>query len=253
MYYDTLSEEKQEEIKDVLVRSKNTEKDPNFTKKYLKLMLDHYVVFTPGGQYRRLTSHTRAEEHAELRKYLQKAKAEQTLEVGFAYGSSALVFAEHHQRMENKGISHTIIDPNQYGTGEGHWEGIGAENLKRCGFVKNRNWRLVEKSSVEALPELLKKHGKEWLDVALVDGWHLFDYTLLDIFYCLEMLKVGGYLIVDDKNQKAVKAVAKYITRSYSHVVDVCPSCKTTLIVKKKANDTRNWNEDNTVNFNLSG
>ena len=252
MYYDILSEDKQEEIKDILVHSKNTDKDPEFTKEYLDLMLKHFVVFTPSGVYRRLKSHTRANEHKEIRKYLEKTKAKQTLEVGFAYGSSALVFAEHHQRMKNTGISHTIIDPNQYGKAAGDWEGIGAENLKRCGFIKNRNWRLVEKTSVQALPELLKKHGKNWLDVALIDGWHLFDYTLLDIFYCLEMLKVGGYLIVDDKNQKAVNAVAKYIIRSYSHVLDVCPSCVSSLIIKKKGDDNRSWDADNTVNFNLS-
>lgn len=251
-YYDLLDKDKQDQIKDFLTKHKNTDKDPDYTKKFLELMLKYFVVFTPDGNYRRLSSHTRANEHKEIRKYLEKTKAKDTLEVGFAYGSSALVFAEHHQRMKHTGISHTIIDPNQYATGSGDWEGIGAENLRRCGFVKNRDWRLVEKSSVQALPELLKKYGKNWLDVALIDGWHLFDYTLLDVFYCLEMLKVGGYLIVDDKNQKSVDAVAKYIVRSYSHVLDVCPSCVSSLIIKKKGDDNRSWNADNAVNFNLS-
>lgn len=252
MYYDVLSEDKQEEIKDILVNSKNTDKDPDFTKEYLNLMLKHFVVFTPNGEYRKLTSHTRENEHKEIRKALASTKAKQTLEVGFAYGTSALVFAEHHQKMKNTGISHTIIDPNQYEKGEGHWEGIGAENLKRCGFIKNRNWRLIEKSSIEALPALYNKFGGGWLDVALIDGWHLFDYTLLDVFYCLQMLKVGGILIVDDKRMKAINAVAKYITRAYSHVADICPSCKSMLIIKKKSEDKRDWNTDEKVNFNLS-
>ena len=183
---------------------------------------------------------------------MRQTKAVQTLEVGFAFGTSALVFAEHHQRMKTTGISHTIIDPNQYGTGQGSWEGIGAENLKRVGFVKNRNWRLIENTSTEALPSLQKRFGNGWLDVALIDGWHLFDYTLLDVFYCLQMLRVGGILIVDDKRMKAIHAVGKYVLRAYPHVVDICPSCSTMLIIRKKGEDTRDWNTDERVNFNLT-
>lgn len=252
MWYDTLSKEKQDEIKEFLADSKNTDKDPKFTREFLDSMLRHASVFTPDGQYRRLQAQTKSEEHAEIRKALKQTKAKQTLEVGFAYGTSALVFAEHHQAMKNTGISHTIIDPNQYGKGEGHWEGIGAENLKRCGFTKGRNFRLVEQSSVTGLPELLKKHKEGWLDVALIDGWHLFDYTLLDVFYCLLMLRVGGILIVDDKRMKAVRAVAKYVTRAYSHAVDICPSCPTMLVIRKKSDDVRDWNTDEKVNFNLT-
>jgi predicted O-methyltransferase YrrM len=248
-YYKLVPEDK-EKIKEILL-DKNTEKDPTFTKKYLNTMLEYRAVFTPDGEYRRLHSHTRIDEHDHFRKALKNTKAKQTLEVGFAYGSSALVFAEHHQKMKNTGISHTIIDPNQFGNQDGHWEGIGVENLKRCGFIKGKNYRLIENTSVLALPELYKKFGSGWLDVALIDGWHLFDYTLLDIFYCLEMVRDGGYVIVDDKSQKSVNAVSKYITRSYSHVVDICPSCKSSLILRKKSKDKREWNSDNFVNYNL--
>jgi predicted O-methyltransferase YrrM len=251
-YYDKLSSEDQEEIRDFLTNHKNVEKDPEYTREFISKTLTHFVVFTPDNQYRKLTSHTKEDEHKEIRKALQQTKAKQTLEVGFAYGTSALVFAEHHQRMKNTGISHTIIDPNQYGKGEGSWEGIGAENLKRVGFVKNRNWRLVESTSIKALPALYEKFGDGWLDVALIDGWHLFDYTLLDVMYCLQMLRVGGILIVDDKRMKAINAVAKYVTRAYSHVVDICPSCKTMLVLRKKSEDKRDWNTDESVNFNLA-
>jgi predicted O-methyltransferase YrrM len=252
MWYDKLSEEEQKDVKGILAKSKNTEKDPKFTKDFLKMMMNTAAVFTPSGEYRRLGSHTRESEHAEIRKALSQTKATQTLEVGFAYGTSALVFAEHHQKMKNVGISHTLIDPNQYGTGEGHWEGIGAENLKRCGFLKGKQFRLVEESSVTALPELLRKHKAGWLDVALIDGWHLFDYTLLDIFYCLLMVRVGGIVIVDDKRMKAIRAVAKYVTRAYAHVVDICPSCPTMLIIKKTSEDMRDWNTDESVKFDLT-
>jgi predicted O-methyltransferase YrrM len=250
-YYDLLDVDSQNKIKDFLTKHKNTEKDPNYTKQFITTTLNHFAVFTPDNQYRKLTSHTKENEHAEIRKMLRQTKAVQTLEIGFAYGTSALVFAEHHQRMKTTGITHTIIDPNQYKKGEGGWERIGSENLKRVGFVKNRNWRLLESSSTEALPALQKRFGNDWLDVALIDGWHLFDYTLLDVFYCLQMLRIGGILIVDDKRMKAIRAVGKYVSRAYSHVVDVCPSCPTMLIFRKKSEDKRDWNTDERVNFNL--
>ena len=251
MYYDTLSSEKQHMVKEFLAHSKNTSKNPDFTHDFLDAIVKHSAVFTPDGEYRRLGSHTRPREHEEIRKALRNTHAKQTLEVGFAYGTSALVFAEHHQRQGNEGISHTIIDPNQYGKGDGHWEGIGAENLKRCGFSRNHSFRLVESTSTLALPALMKRFGRGWLDVALIDGWHLFDYTLMDVFYCIEMLRVGGILIVDDKRMKAITAVGKYVTRAYGHVVDICPSCPSILVFKKKSNDKRDWNTDETVDFNL--
>lgn len=251
MWFDKLSDDKQKEVATFLYKGRNTDKSPDFTRQYLDTVLRHAAVFTPSGEYRRLTAHTREDEHVQIRKALSQTRAKHTLEVGFAYGTSAMIFAEHHQRMKNSGISHTIIDPNQYGKGEGHWEGIGVENLKRCGFVKGKNYRLIEDTSVQALPDLLKKHKTGWLDVALIDGWHLFDYTLLDVFYCLLMLRVGGVLIVDDKKMRAVRAVAKYVTRAYPHAVDVCPSCPTMLVLRKKSEDPRDWNTDEGVNFNL--
>jgi len=252
MWYDTLSHEEQHQIKIFITKSKNSERDPEYTRKFLDLMLKHAAVFDKHGKYYKLGSHTRQNEHNEISKCLGQTKANKTLEVGFAYGTSALVFAEHHQRMKNSGISHTIIDPNQFGEGDGHWNGIGAENLKRVGFIKGKHWRLVEESSISALPALLRRYKSGWLDVALIDGWHLFDYTLIDLFYCLEMLRVGGILIVDDKRMKAIRAVGKYVVRAYPHIVEVCPSCPTMLILKKKSVDTRDWNTDERVNFNLT-
>ena len=250
MWFDKLNPEQKEEVRTKLSDFKNVDKDPDQTKLFLDATLKYACVFTPEGEYRRLTSHTRQSEHAEIRKRLLQTNAKDTLEVGFAYGTSALVFAEHHQRMKNPGISHTVIDPNQYGTGEGHWEGLGAENLKRVGFIKGRNWRLVEKSSTDGLPELSKKLKN--LDVALIDGYHLFDYTLLDVFYCLKMLRVGGVLIVDDKKMRAIKAVAKYVLRAYKNVAEICPECETILVIRKISNDNRDWKADEMVNFNLS-
>lgn len=59
MWYDTLSEEKQNEIKTFIMKSKNKEKDPNYTRKYLDIMLKHAAIFAKDGTYFRLKAHTR--------------------------------------------------------------------------------------------------------------------------------------------------------------------------------------------------
>jgi predicted O-methyltransferase YrrM len=245
MMYDAMPKDKQEDVKKILTGS-NPAKDPTVTRTFLNTMLQTRAIFSPAGEYRRLHAQTKLPEHIELRKALEQTKAKHTLEVGFAYGTSALVFAEHHQKQKNTGVCHTILDPNQYGTGEGHWEGIGMENMKRIGFESHI--KLVEESSVFALPDLAKTVK---LDVALIDGLHLFDYTLIDIFYCLHMLRVGGILLVDDKRMKAITAVSKYVTRAYKHVVDLSKGLGTMLIIKKIAEDTRDWNTDETVFYDL--
>jgi len=249
MWFDKLALGQQQQVSQRLTDFTNPEKDPEQTKMFLDATLKYASVFTKDGEYRRLTSHTRQAEHDEIRKRLVETKAKNTLEVGLAYGTSALVFAEYHQRAKNTGVCHTAIDPNQFGSGEGHWEGIGVQNLKRVGFIRGRNWRLVEKSSVDALPDLAKKLK---VDVALIDGYHLFDYTLLDVFYCLKMLKVGGVLIVDDKKMRAIKAVAQYVMRAYKNVAEICPDCQTLLVIRKLREDDRDWKSDEMVNFNLN-
>ena len=249
MWFDKLALGQQQQVAQRLTDFTNPEKDPEKTKMFLDATLKYASVFTKDGEYRRLRSHTRQVEHDEITKRLLETHAKHTLEVGLAYGTSAMIFAEYHQRAKNTGVCHTAIDPNQFGSGEGHWEGIGVQNLKRVGFIRGRNWRLIERSSTEALPELSKKLK---LDVALIDGYHLFDYTLLDVFYCLKMLRIGGVLIVDDKKMKAIRAVAKYVLRAYKNVAEVCPDCETLLVIRKVSDDDRDWKADEVVNFNLS-
>lgn len=115
MWYDTLPKDKQEEVREAMSNFRNPEKDSELTRKFLETILKHSAVFTPAGEYRRLGSHTKAPEHSEIKRWLNHTKAKDTLEVGFAYGTSAMIFAEHHQKMKNTGIRHTIIDPNQFG------------------------------------------------------------------------------------------------------------------------------------------
>lgn len=132
------------------------------------------------------------------------ASIAKTLEVGFAYGLSSLHITA--ATAGRAGAHHVIIDPFQ----KTQWHGIGIANLRRAGVT---NYELIEELSEFALPRLAKANPGGF-DFVFIDGWHTFDHTLIDLFYANRLLRVGGYLVVDDCGvvgvAKAVSYVANY-------------------------------------------
>lgn len=112
----------------------------------------------------------------------------QTLEVGCAYGLSSLHICAALQN--RPGVSHTIIDPFQ----DTQWDGVGKCNLEAAGI---EFFHLIEAKSEFALPNLLEDMENKF-DFVFIDGWHTFDHTMLDCFYATRLLRVGGYLVIDD-------------------------------------------------------
>jgi hypothetical protein len=103
------------------------------------------------------------------------------------------------------GARHVIIDPFESTA----WNGIGVTNLDRAGIDF---YELREEPSEIALPELLNERAE--FDLAFIDGWHTFDQTLIDMYYANRLVKVGGYIIIDDANwisvSKAISQFANY-------------------------------------------
>ena len=125
----------------------------------------------------------------------------QTLEVGCALGLSALHICEALKGRE--GCLHQMVDPYQ----KTEWMNIGLKNLQESGV---EYYHLIENKSELALPALLSEK-ENTLDFVLVDGWHTFDHTLIDCFYATRLLKVGGYLVVDDVHFPAIRQVVDYL------------------------------------------
>ncbi|MEH2419379.1 MAG: class I SAM-dependent methyltransferase [Nostoc sp.] len=124
-----------------------------------------------------------------------------TLEVGCAYGLSSLNICLAIR--ERVGASHTIIDPFQ----NIHWDGVGIRNLDEAGIDF---FDLIQVKSEFALPRLLEEKEGEF-DFIFIDGWHTFDHTLIDAFYASRLLRVGGYLVVDDISLPSVKRVVNFL------------------------------------------
>lgn len=123
-----------------------------------------------------------------------------TLEVGCALGLSSLhICAALRSR---PGASHTIIDPFQ----TEHWHSLGVKHLEDAGVDF---FKLLEVKSEFALPRLLEQAEGQF-DFVFVDGWHTFDHTLLDCFYATRLLRVGGYLAIDDVTLPSVEQVVSF-------------------------------------------
>jgi predicted O-methyltransferase YrrM len=125
-----------------------------------------------------------------------------TLEVGCACGLSSLYICAALQG--RAGAFHTIIDPFQ----RAQWDSVGVLNLQRCGIDF---FKLIEEKSEFGLPRLLGE--KKQFDFIFIDGWHTFDHTLLDCFYANRLLKVGGYLVIDDANLPSISRVVNFISK----------------------------------------
>ncbi len=142
-----------------------------------------------------------------LYELVRRSKAEKTLEVGMAYGISTLFICQAHQ---DKGSgSHTAIDPGERAL----WKSIGLLNIQRAGL--ERFMRFYEAPSHEALPRLLV--SGESFDVIFIDGSHLFDYVLLDLYYADMLLKNGGYIMLDDLWMPSVRKASSFMLRNKAY------------------------------------
>jgi len=149
-----------------------------------------------------------------LQRLIQQLDPTVTLEVGLAYGISALFICDA-LNMRNE-TQHIAIDPNQHGGESGRgWEGIGIANLRRAGY--GDIVRLIEEPSYRALAKL--ESSGQRIDFAFIDGWHTFDFALVDFFFIDRMLNVGGVVVFDDADWPAIRKVCRFVKTNLAYSV----------------------------------
>jgi predicted O-methyltransferase YrrM len=186
------------------------------------------------GNTHRLHSAVSLDEVERIIELCKSANAKKTLEVGMAYGTSAMAFSLAHKELGNtRGLHHYAIDPFQ----KTQWKGLGLWNVKQVGYASHV--KLLEMPSAQALPKLVETHAGSF-DVILIDGWHTFDATLLDAIYSVTLLRKGGYLIIDDMWMPSIKQVARYLETNYRHLKKLAQG--TSIVFQKIGADARDWN-----------
>jgi predicted O-methyltransferase YrrM len=179
----------------------------------------------------KLHSAIKKEEGKNITKIIKKHKFRKCLEVGMAFGISASYIL-----MANKNVNLMSIDPFQ--KDKDQWNSMGLKLLKEMGLDERHHY-IGEKSYI-SLPKLLSTYGEEYFDFIFIDGWHTFDYTLIDFFYADKLLRIGGIILIDDALHKGVAKFVKYIDTNYDNYRKL-EIHKTLAGYEKLANDTREW------------
>jgi len=136
-----------------------------------------------------------------LRDLLRAENPGTVIEIGLAYGSSALAIAEALVAAGSNEARHVIVDAYQR-----HFHGSGWATIAGAGLAGL--CCLVEERSQLALPRLL---GDGFVaDAAFVDGSHIFHNVFIDLFYLRELVRPGGLVILDDCSYLSVATAVRY-------------------------------------------
>jgi predicted O-methyltransferase YrrM len=136
-----------------------------------------------------------------LRDLVVEEGARVVVEIGLAYGSSALAIAEGLVSHEREGARHVIIDAYQDRFGNAGREAIAAAGLDRLCTV------IPERSQL-ALPRLLTDGFMA--DAAFVDGSHAFHNVFVDLSFLRELVRPGGLIVLDDCDWPSVATAVRY-------------------------------------------
>jgi predicted O-methyltransferase YrrM len=162
---------------------------------------------------------------------VKKHKLTRCMEIGFAMGLSALHIC---QAFEDLGDGYLYsIDPFQ----DTNWRCAGIANIKNAGYNKYHTW--IKDKSYSAMPKFL---DKDPFDFIFIDGWHTFDYTLVDMFYADRLLRIGGYLLIDDALHRGPNKAIAYSDKNYKHWKRInTDTPKTQVLYQKISEDTKDW------------
>jgi predicted O-methyltransferase YrrM len=133
-----------------------------------------------------------------------------SIEVGLGYGFSALTICAsgHRPKSERR---HIIFDPHQ----TSYWAGRGLQHLIDAGF--GSIVELHEEPSYRGLTRLEIEGVRA--DLAFVDGWHTFDYVLVDFFLIDKMLRPQGVVMFDDADWPSVRPVVRFAVSNLGYEV----------------------------------
>jgi len=137
-----------------------------------------------------------------LRDVLVAEQACVVIEVGLAYGSSALAIGEAILSTCGRRARHIMIDAFQ----EIAYSNVGWELLRSAGLEATSKL-LLETSSL-ALPRLLEEGFVA--DAAFVDGSHRYHEVFVDLYFLRKLVRPGGLVVLDDVEWPSVGSALAY-------------------------------------------
>jgi hypothetical protein len=146
-----------------------------------------------------------------LYKIVRRVGAQQTLEVGMAWGISTMAICQAHQ--DKGGGHHTAVDPFQGPS----FKSLGLWNVKRAG-LEGRLTFFEERSQI-VLPRLVSE-GRQY-GVIFIDGSHMFDHAFVDFYFADRLIPVGGYLFFDDVWLPSIRKILQFALTNRHYEIDL--------------------------------
>lgn len=137
-----------------------------------------------------------------LRDRLIAERVGTVVEIGLAYGSSALAIGEALSTVDRPDARHVIVDPFQDSAyADAGWELLGAAGLHAIAT-------LIRTPSSIALPRLVTEGLVA--DAAFVDGSHRYHEVFTDLYFLRQLVRPGGLIVLDDCDKAPVRAAVRY-------------------------------------------
>jgi len=140
-----------------------------------------------------------------LRDVIVAEQCRAVIEIGLAYGSSALAIAEGLVTQRHAAVEHLIIDPYQDHFANAGWSAVRAAGLEGVCTL------LAERSQL-VLPRLVGDGVV--VDAAFVDGSHQFHNVFVDLYYLWELVRPHGLVVLDDYQWPSVSTAVRYFERN---------------------------------------
>jgi predicted O-methyltransferase YrrM len=137
-----------------------------------------------------------------LRDLLIAEEVESVVEVGLAYGSSALAIGEALVSVGARRPLHVVIDPFQ----ATEWSNVGWRLVRAAGL--DPIVRLLPQPSSMALPQLVAEGLAA--NAAFVDGSHRFHEVFVDLYFLRKIVRPGGIVVLDDHWWPSVRTAERY-------------------------------------------
>eukprot|EP00041_Stephanoeca_diplocostata_P015291 m.291696 g.291696 ORF g.291696 m.291696 type:complete len:402 (-) comp19984_c0_seq1:293-1498(-) len=198
------------------------------------------------------TARASYETAALLNTIVRKHHMTRTVEVGFACGISAasIATAHHtlatqpakHDRKMGKTGRHYAIDPAAgdatHELQRTAYKGAGQRLIRTLGLEEY--FHLLPVPSHQGLSTLLSDHGAASFQMVFIDGMHLFDFVIMEMYYADKLLSVGGFLVFDDVQMPGVQEAVLFVLQNRHYAVVNCFDVeKRITILRKTQQDDR--------------
>jgi predicted O-methyltransferase YrrM len=170
-----------------------------------------------GKEFSALASNSTLNNLRFIQQTMRERRPKRTLEVGLAFGASALVFCSEHQRLGHEPAKqHVALDPYQpYPM----LDEAGVHAVERAGLSSFLDYR--PEFSEFALPRFLETG--ERFDLIYIDGSHLFENVFIDAFYSARLLNDGGWMALDDSSDPHIAKVNDFIRSNLNGALKEVP------------------------------